>query len=63
VLVISRKLGDKFQIGSDITIRIVRIRGNAVRIGIEAPDDMPIYRVEVLEAIKRIANEEEAVQV
>jgi carbon storage regulator len=47
MLVLSRKLGQRFQVGSDIKITIVKIDRNSVRIGIEAPDDVKIHREEV----------------
>jgi carbon storage regulator len=47
MLVLSRKLGQRFQIGQDVRITIVKIDRNAVRIGIEAPDDVTIYREEI----------------
>jgi carbon storage regulator len=49
MLVLSRKPGEKILIGGDITITIVRIGPNTVRIGIEAPHDMNIAREELLE--------------
>lgn len=48
MLVLSRKLGQRFQVGDDVRITIVKIDRNSVRIGIEAPDDMTIYREEIL---------------
>ena len=47
VLVLSRKRHEKITIGDDITIAIVEIRGDKVRIGIEAPADIPVHREEV----------------
>ncbi len=48
MLVLSRKLGQRFQVGDDVCITIVKIDRNSVRIGIEAPDDMMIYREEII---------------
>ena len=48
MLVLSRKLGQRFQIGQDIRITIVKIDRNSVRIGIEAPDDVLVYREEIV---------------
>jgi carbon storage regulator len=48
MLVLSRKLGQRFQIGEDIRITIVKIDRAAVRIGIEAPGDRTIYREEIV---------------
>ncbi len=47
MLVLSRKLGQRFQVGSDIKVTVVKIDRNSVRIGIEAPDDVAIHREEI----------------
>lgn len=48
MLVLSRKLGQRFQVGRDVCITIVKIDKQAVRIGIEAPSGLTIYREEIL---------------
>lgn len=48
MLVLSRKLGQRFQVGPEVKITIVKIDRNAVRIGIEAPDGVTIYREEII---------------
>lgn len=48
MLVLSRKLGQRFQVGPDVRITIVKIDKNAVRIGIEAPGDVTVYREEIV---------------
>ncbi len=53
MLVLSRKLDQKIMIGDDIVITVVEIRGDKVRLGIEAPTHIPIHRQEVYDAIKR----------
>ncbi len=50
MLVLSRKHGEKFKIGDDVMITIVKIDNNSVRIGIEAPGDVTIKRFELIEA-------------
>ena len=50
MLVLSRKPGEKILIGDNVTVTIVRIGPNTVRIGIEAPRDMNIVREELCEA-------------
>ena len=48
MLVLSRKLGQSFHLGPDVRVTIVKIDRNSVRIGIEAPDDVPIQREEIV---------------
>ncbi len=47
MLVLSRKLGQTFHIGDDVRITIVKIDRNSVRIGIHAPDEIPVQREEI----------------
>lgn len=53
MLVLSRKKNESIVINDDITIVVVEIRGDKVRLGVEAPKDVPVHRLEVYEAIKR----------
>ena len=47
MLVINRKVGERIKIGDDIYLMIVRIKGGTVRVGVEAPKDVPVRRVEI----------------
>lgn len=51
MLVLSRKVNQSIMIGDDIEIKVLEIRGDQVRIGIEAPKKIPVHRKEVYEAI------------
>ncbi len=53
MLVLSRKKGESIVINNDITIVVVEIRGDKVRLGVEAPKEVPVHRREVYDAIKR----------
>lgn len=53
MLVLSRHKDECIMIGDDVIVRVVDIRGDKVRLGIEAPNATPIHREEVYEAIKR----------
>jgi len=53
MLVLSRKKNESIVINEDITVVVVEIRGDKVRLGVEAPKEVPVHRREVYEAIKR----------
>ena len=53
MLVLSRKKNESIVINNDITIVVVEIRGDKVRLGVEAPKEIPVHRREVYEAIQR----------
>lgn len=53
MLVLSRKPNESIQIGDDITVMIVGVQGDTVRLGVVAPSEVPVHRQEVYEAIKR----------
>jgi len=53
MLVLSRKRDEQIIIGDGITITIVEIRGDKVRLGIEAPADIPVHRQEIYDAIQK----------
>jgi carbon storage regulator len=53
MLVLSRKKSESIVINNDITIVVVEIRGDKVRLGVEAPKEVPVHRREVYDAIIR----------
>jgi carbon storage regulator len=58
MLVLSRKKNESIVINNDITIVVVDIRGDKVRLGVEAPKEIPVHRREVYDAIQN--NEQSA---
>ena len=52
MLILSRKTNEKIMIGDDISISIIEIRGDQVRIGVDAPKTVKVFRQEVFDAIK-----------
>jgi carbon storage regulator len=52
MLVLSRRINESVVIGNDITVTVVDVRGDKVRLGILAPRDVPVHRQEVYEAIR-----------
>ena len=53
MLVLSRKCSEVIRIGGDISVVVIEIRGDKVRLGIDAPKEVPVHRQEVFDAIKR----------
>lgn len=53
MLVLSRKRNERITIGDNIAITVVEVRGDKVRLGIEAPNDVPVHRQEVYDLIQR----------
>ena len=53
MLVLTRKSGESLIIGDEVTVTVVEVRGNQVKIGIEAPDSIKIYREELLKKIMK----------
>lgn len=58
MLVLSRKKNESIVINDDISIVVVEIRGDKVRLGVEAPKEVPVHRREVYDAIKRAEKEQ-----
>ncbi len=48
MLVLTRKIGESIRIGGDVTVHVLAVRGGQVRIGIAAPNDVRIFREEIL---------------
>jgi carbon storage regulator len=49
MLVLTRKVGERIQLGDNITVTLVKIHGNTVRLGIDAPADMSVARLELIQ--------------
>lgn len=62
MLVLNRRVGESLVIDSSITIKVISCRGNQVRFGIEAPENTPIFRQELLEQIKARATQDASAQ-
>ena len=53
MLIIARRTGQKVMLGDDVSINVMEIAGSSVRLGIEAPKEMPVYREEIWLAVKQ----------
>ncbi|MDB6087397.1 MAG: carbon storage regulator [Gammaproteobacteria bacterium] len=53
MLILTRRVGETVMIGNDVTVTILGVKGNQVRVGINAPKDVAVHREEIYERIKR----------
>jgi carbon storage regulator len=53
MLILSRRVGETVMIGEDIAVTILGVTGNQVRVGVNAPKEVPVHREEIYERIKR----------
>ncbi|MDR1231109.1 MAG: carbon storage regulator CsrA [Spirochaetaceae bacterium] len=52
MLILSRKTNEKIMIGDDISITVIEIRGDQIRVGVDAPKHVKVYRQEVFDLVK-----------
>ena len=53
MLILTRRVGETVMIGNDVTVTILGVKGNQVRVGINAPKNVAVHREEIYERIKR----------
>ena len=53
MLILTRRINETLNIGDDVQVTVLGIKGNQVRIGINAPRDVPVHREEIYQRIKR----------
>lgn len=51
MLVLSRKVGEKIIIAGNITLTVVEVKGSKIKLGIDAPPDVPVHREEIFKAL------------
>jgi carbon storage regulator len=52
VLIITRRAGERIMVGDDVVVEIMEIVGSSVRVGIQAPRSVPVYREEIYAAVR-----------
>ena len=53
MLILTRRIGETLNIGDDVKVTILGVKGNQIRIGIDAPIDTPVHREEIYQRIQR----------
>ena len=52
MLIVTRRAGEKIMLGDDIVVEVMEVTGSTVRIGIQAPRSIPVYREEIWDAVR-----------
>jgi len=60
MLILTRRVGETVVIGDDVTVTVLGVKGNQVRLGVNAPREVAVHREEIFERIKRERAEDEA---
>ncbi|MCG7879364.1 MAG: carbon storage regulator CsrA [Candidatus Thiodiazotropha taylori] len=58
MLILTRRVGETLMIGDEVTVTVLGVKGNQVRIGVNAPRDVTVHREEIYKRIKREQSEE-----
>lgn len=62
MLILTRRVGETVMIGNEVTVTVLGVKGNQVRIGVNAPKDVPVHREEIFERIKREQDQDSGVR-
>ncbi len=60
MLILTRRIGETLMVGDDVTVTVLGVKGNQVRVGVEAPKEVPVHREEVYKKIQREKQEEKS---
>ncbi|HEY9149784.1 MAG TPA: carbon storage regulator CsrA [Gammaproteobacteria bacterium] len=63
MLILTRRVGETLMIGDEVTVTVLGVKGNQVRIGVNAPKDVSVHREEIYERIKREQDEDNSQEI
>ncbi|MDD2739386.1 MULTISPECIES: carbon storage regulator CsrA [Methylomonas] len=63
MLILTRRVGETLMIGDEVTVTVLGVKGNQVRIGVNAPKDVSVHREEIYERIKKEQSESKSSEV
>ena len=58
MLILTRRVGESLMVGDDVTITVLGVKGNQVRVGVKAPKEVAVHREEILNRIEEGASED-----
>jgi carbon storage regulator len=61
MLILTRKVGERLIIGDDIAVTVLSVKGNQVRVGVQAPADIAVHREEIYNRIQNELNDQKVV--
>ncbi|MBT00784.1 MAG: carbon storage regulator [Oceanospirillaceae bacterium] len=59
MLILTRRVGETLMVGDDVTVTVLGVKGNQVRIGVNAPKDVSVHREEIYQRIQREKGDQE----
>ncbi|MEL0138157.1 MAG: carbon storage regulator CsrA [Halieaceae bacterium] len=58
MLILTRRVGESLMVGDDVTITVLGVKGNQVRVGVKAPKEVAVHREEILNRIEEASSQE-----
>lgn len=58
MLILTRRIGETLMVGDEVTVTVLGVKGNQVRLGVDAPKDVSVHREEIYQRIQREKDEE-----